>query len=209
MGPLFPRWTNTFFRLVLVMALATPAAAIAALMLYVRSPLITRTGVLVDQPVQFDHRHHTSDVGIDCRYCHFSAETSAFAGIPDTGTCMGCHAQVWNKSPKLALVRQAYFTQTPLRWNRVHLVPDFVYFDHSIHLAKGVGCASCHGRVDQMAVVQKTAPLTMQWCLECHRNPSAHLRPLDQITQMAWQPREGLLSTHDVRTRDSCTTCHR
>lgn len=216
MSALFPRWTNTFSRVVLVLFLSTPAAAVAALLLYVRSPLATGQANPVEQPVQFDHRHHTLDEAIDCRYCHSTAETSPYAGVPSTSTCLNCHAQVWNHSPKLEPVRAAYFTGLPIRWNRVHDLPDFVYFDHSIHLAKGVGCVTCHGRVDRMAYVQQVAPLTMTWCLECHRAPEPFLRPVEEVANMAWQGPEDrlalgreLVQKNAVLTRTSCTTCHR
>lgn len=216
MSPLFPRWTNTVSRLSVLLALGAPALGIAALMIYVRSPFGTYAEHPVEQPIQFDHRHHVGDEGIDCRYCHTTVENSPSAGIPPTSTCMNCHSQVWNKSPLLQYVRQKYFTDQPIPWNRVHHVPDFVYFNHSIHVNKGVGCVTCHGRIDQMPSVTQQSPLTMQWCLECHRSPEKNLRPLDQITSMTWQP-EGdpeeqgrlLAQKYNVHTRTSCTTCHR
>ncbi|MBI3182769.1 MAG: cytochrome c3 family protein [Myxococcales bacterium] len=216
MGALFPRWTNSFSRAAGAVVLATPAAAIAGLMLYVRSPLNTGERNPVGQPVQFDHRHHTADEGIDCRYCHSTAETSPHAGLPSTATCMGCHAQLWNKSPKLEPVRAAYFSGQAIRWNRVHDLPDHVYFNHSIHLAKGVGCAVCHGRVDQMAQVQQAVSNQMAFCLECHRNPAPYLRPPEKVAEMDWQPNRDpeelgreLMQKLDVRARTSCTACHR
>ena len=215
MGALFPRWTNTLARVMAVGVLATPAVAIAALMLYVRSPFVTGQFVEVAQPVQFDHRHHSWDEGIDCRYCHTSAEEAASAGIPSTEVCMGCHAQVWNQSPKLAPVREAWFSGKPIEWNRVHDLPDFVYFNHAAHTRKGVGCVSCHGRVDTMPFVMQVAPLTMSWCLECHREPTPHLRPLDKVFSMTWEPVDPVevgrqvAALLDVQPRQSCTTCHR
>ena len=208
MPALFPRWTNTLSRVLLLIALGTPVAAIGGLMVYVRSPWVTGEDQPIEQPVMFDHRHHAGDEGIDCRYCHTTVESSPHAGIPPAATCMGCHAQIWNQSPKLAPVRRAFFEGTPIRWNRVHRVPDFVYFDHSIHVAKGVGCVTCHGRVDQMAYVEQAEPLTMAWCLDCHRDPDPHLRPLDRITSMEPYPRSTEVRD-DVATRTSCTTCHR
>lgn len=216
MAALFPRWTNYFARSTGVLVLLSPAAAVGALMLYVRSPLNTGQFNPVEQPVQFDHRHHVADVGIDCLYCHSTAETSPHAGLPSTATCLGCHAQVWNQSPKLDPLREAYFKGEPIRWNRVHDLADHVYFDHSIHLAKGVGCAECHGRVDQMAAVEQVAPLTMAWCLDCHRQPASRLRPPGLVTEMAWEPAgdretlgQELIRTLGVHTRTSCSTCHR
>jgi hypothetical protein len=216
MRPLFPPWTNTVSRLMAVAILAMPALAVAGLMLYVRTPFSTGALRPVEQLVQFDHRHHVRDEGIDCRYCHSTVETGPYAGVPATEVCMGCHAQIWNRSPQLQEVRARYFSDRPIPWKRVHDLPDFVYFNHSIHVNKGVGCATCHGRVDQMASVQQVSPLTMGWCLDCHRAPERHLRPLEQITSMTWKPardpaREGarLALAYGVHTRTSCTTCHR
>jgi hypothetical protein len=214
MSPLFPRWTNTVSRLTASLLLATPAVAIATLMIYVRTPLVTNQFRPLQQPVQFDHRHHVGDDGIDCRYCHTTVETAPSAGIPSTGVCLNCHSQIWNKSPLLGQVREAYFNNKPIEWVRVHNLPDFVYFNHSIHVNKGVGCVTCHGRVDQMPAIEQAMPLTMGWCVECHRSPEQHLRPLDQITSMSWvneDPELGkkLAQTYDVHSRTSCTTCHR
>jgi len=188
-------------------------------MAYVRSPFVTNQNRPVEQPIEFDHRHHVGDEQIDCRYCHFSVEKSPSAGIPSTTVCMSCHAQVWNKSPYLAQLRQAYFTDQPIPWVRIHNLPDFVYFNHSIHVAKGVGCVTCHGRVDYMGAIEQYAPLTMGWCLDCHRNPKPNLRPQEFITSMTWQPpkdpqeaqalADKLAKDNDVHSRTSCSTCHR
>lgn len=188
-------------------------------MVYVRSPFVTNQHRPVEQPIQFDHRHHAGDTKIDCRYCHWTVEESPSAGMPATTVCMSCHAQVWNKSPYLAPVRQAYFTEQPIPWVRVHNLPDFVYFNHAIHVAKGVGCVTCHGRVDQMGAIEQAAPLTMAWCLECHRNPEPNLRPQEFITALDWQPPadpvaaaklgKELAVAYDVHSRVSCSTCHR
>ena len=188
-------------------------------MAYVRSPFVTNQNMPIEQPIEFDHRHHSGDEQIDCRYCHFSVEKSPSAGIPSTTVCMSCHAQVWNKSPYLTLVRQAYFTDQPIPWIRVHNLPDFVYFNHAIHVSKGVGCVTCHGRVDQMAAIEQYSPLTMQWCLDCHRNPKPNLRPQEFITSLTWQPPadpkaaealgDELMKQNDVHSRTSCSTCHR
>ena len=198
--------------------LAIPAIAIGGLMAYVRSPLVTNQFHPVEQPIEFDHRHHAGDEQIDCRYCHWTVENSPSAGIPSTTVCVSCHAQVWNKSPYLNEVRKAFFTDQPIPWVRVHNLPDFVYFNHSIHVNKGVGCVTCHGRVDEMGAVYQQAPLTMSWCLDCHRNPGPNLRPAEAITSMTWKPPEGvdpveygktLAAQYDVHSRTSCTTCHR
>ena len=190
--------------------------AISALMIFARVPAGTRELDEVVQPVQFDHRHHVVDDAIDCRYCHQGVEKGASAGIPSTALCMNCHAQVWSKSPRLEPVRQSYFTGKPISWVRVHQVPDFVYFDHSIHVAKGVGCETCHGRVDQMAGIHQVAPLTMGWCLDCHRNPGPNRRPVSEVTNMRWTPprdaqvRATLLERErPVNPPTECSGCHR
>jgi hypothetical protein len=218
---IFKPWTNTVAR---VSALGAPLLAVGALsglLLYVRSPFYTEQANEVVQPVQFDHRHHVSDVGIDCRYCHQTVEKAASAGFPSTQLCLNCHSQVWNKSPLLDIVRQSYFTDQAIPWKKVHRLPDYVYFNHSIHVNKGVGCESCHGRVDQMPAINQQAPLTMGWCLECHRNPENFLRPKDQVTTMGYEPSKNgeavaqadlgrdLIHQNAVRTRIACTTCHR
>ena len=167
--------------------------------------------------IAFDHRHHVVDDGIDCRYCHTSVERAASAGIPSTALCMNCHAQIWNKSPKLELVRASYFTGQPIPWVRVHRLPDFVYFNHSIHVSKGIGCETCHGRVDEMPAVEQHAPLTMGWCLECHRNPAPNLRPREEVFNMDWKPSPGtptgdqLLAAYNIHpaTLSDCSVCHR
>ncbi|MBI4508122.1 MAG: cytochrome c3 family protein [Deltaproteobacteria bacterium] len=185
-----------------------------ALIIYVRTPYVTGQFFPVDQPVEFDHRHHVQDDGIECRYCHFDAERSAVAGIPPTEVCMGCHGQIWNNSPVLEPVRRSHFSDRPIPWNRVHDLPDFVYFDHSIHVNKGVGCVTCHGRVDQMVRVYQVAPLTMGWCLDCHRSPERHLRPKELVAVMNFRQadsraREALAQRYGVRRLTHCTACHR
>lgn len=212
----FPRWANTFTALVLLAVLLGAVGGPAFLLAYMRTPYITGQWLQVSQPVEFDHRHHVRDDAIDCRYCHYTVEHSPSAGIPPVEVCMNCHNQVWNSSPLLAPVRDAYFAGTPLRWNRVHNLPDHVFFDHSIHVNKGIGCVSCHGRVDLMAYVYQDVPLTMAWCLECHRAPEAHLRPLEEVTSMEWTPtgdaaalRRTLAEEYRVRRLTHCSTCHR
>lgn len=185
-------------------------------MIFVRTPYYSREDYPVYQPVPFDHRHHVADDGIDCRYCHQLVETSSTAGFPSVATCMNCHSQIWNKSPSLAPVRTAYFRDLPIRWQRVHRLPDYVYFNHAIHVSKGVGCVECHGRVDEMAAVMQVTPMTMGWCLECHRDPAPRLRPREAIFDMEWSPTEDrrqlgneLMDMYEVHARTSCTTCHR
>lgn len=216
MAFVFPPWSNTAIQIAIAAGVVGVVAVVAAPMLYVRSPWNTGQGQAVEQPVQFDHRHHVQDDAIECRFCHDTVERTGPAGMPSTDLCMGCHSQIWNESPKLELVRTSYFTGSPIRWNRVYQVPDFVYFNHAIHVNKGVGCASCHGRVDQMPEVIQVPTLQMAWCLDCHRAPERHLRPLSEITNMAWdagadQERIGrqLVQALGVRRLVNCTTCHR
>ena len=184
-----------------------------------RSDWQTRADVERGQPVQFSHKHHVGDDGIDCRYCHTSVETSAVAGIPPTKTCMNCHSMLYNNVPYLEPVRESYRTGQPIEWTRVHELADFVYFNHSIHINKGVGCSTCHGRVDQMPLVRQVSSLQMEWCLNCHRHPEQYIRPRDQVFNMAWQPpanqlEQGLLLSREYKLRPpaaltSCSTCHR
>jgi len=217
MSALFKPSSNTAFRIALVMlALLFGGGLIAGPMIYVRTPFYTQQQDPVDQPVQFDHRHHVGDEGIDCRYCHYLVEKSPNAGIPPTSVCLNCHEQIWNKSPKLAPVRESYFADRPIVWNKVNKLPHFVYFNHSIHVKQGVGCVTCHGRIDEMAQVEKAQPLTMGWCLDCHRQPEKYLRPRDQVTSMTYKPKgdqvalgRELKEQYHVDTRTSCTTCHR
>jgi hypothetical protein len=183
----FPSWSDSLFRVAIGIALLTGLLAIVLPMVYVRSPFHERRGFPVDQPVQFDHRHHVRDDGINCLYCHGNAAKGAYAGIPSTEKCMGCHAQVWPDSIQLEPVRRSYFSGKPLQWNRVHHLPDYVYFNHSVHVRHGVQCKQCHGAVEEMALVYQVAPLSMSWCLDCHRQ------------QMA----------KGARNLDHCTTCHR
>jgi Cytochrome c7 and related cytochrome c len=216
MSALFTPRANAVFKLVLVLLVGGGAGTVGALMLYARIPYGTGQQEQVAQPVQFDHRHHVVDDLIDCRYCHATVDRAPSAGIPPTELCLNCHSQVWNKSPLLDLVRASWFSGEPIVWTRVHRLPGFVYFNHAVHVNKGVGCVECHGRVDQMAAIEQVAPLTMGWCLDCHRDPNPRLRPLEEITNMTWEPpadraalgRE-LAKKYDVKPRTSCYTCHR
>ncbi len=172
--------------------------------------------VVREQPVQFSHQHHVQTIGLDCRYCHTSAESSSFAGIPPSKTCMNCHSQIWSTSPYLEPVRSSFRDNRSLRWLRVHDLPDFAYFNHSAHVKKGVGCESCHGRVDKMPLMLQENSLQMEWCLECHRNPAKYLRPRSEIYTMGYQPAEPqaelgarLMKEYHVNPRTSCSTCHR
>jgi hypothetical protein len=182
------------------------------------SPYTTRVNIPLTQPVPFSHRHHTQQLGIDCRYCHTAVEKSSFAGLPDTETCMTCHSQLFTSAPLLAPVRQSLATGAPLRWSRVNKLPDFVFFNHSIHVAKGVGCATCHGPVNEMPLTWKSHTLYMKWCLDCHRQPDKFIRPRDKVFDMRWQAppdqrAQGRALAADYHVNitplTDCGTCHR
>ncbi|HZT60879.1 MAG TPA: cytochrome c3 family protein [Pyrinomonadaceae bacterium] len=218
MAQIFHRYSNTLARVVIFGAVFLVAGVSWVAYMLDASTYATEVGVARVQPVPFSHRHHVSDDGIDCRYCHTTVETSAFAGIPPVSTCMNCHSQIWTDSPMLEPVRESFRTGRPLKWVRVHELPDYVYFNHSIHVSKGVGCVTCHGRVDQMPLTWQAEPLSMQWCLRCHRNPENYLRPREQVFNMGWQPSEeqrtlGRRLVREYHVRDShaltnCSTCH-
>jgi hypothetical protein len=208
-APFSPR-ANALFTVALLVASAVIVGTPVFLILAARTPYVTEQGDPLDQPVFFDHRHHVRDDGIDCRYCHDLVERSPSAGVPPTDRCLGCHSQIWNESPLLEPVWESYRTGRPIPWVRVHDLPDFVYFDHSAHVTKGVGCQTCHGPIDRMARVYQWAPLTMQWCLDCHRNPEPQLRPEAWITSMiSAPPREGDWDLPPVSPGLTCSTCHR
>ena len=216
MPQIFPRGANTIARVTLVLVPLLASAVLAAVAIAQRSPYATGVGVPLQQPVPFSHKHHVGDDGIDCRYCHTSVENSSFAGVPSTDICMNCHRQIWDKSSMLEPVRQSYRTGTPLVWNRVNDLPDFVYFNHSIHVSKGIGCESCHGRVDRMPLTWKATTLEMGFCLACHREPERHVRPREEVFAMGWEPRipqaelgPRLVKQYGIRRLTDCTTCHR
>jgi hypothetical protein len=181
MAQIFHPSTNTISRVSIFGALFFLLGLLIVVYMIFRSPYVTGVNVVLDQPVPFSHEHHVRALGLDCRYCHTSVEKSSFAGIPPTETCMTCHSQIWTDSLMLAPVRTSMRNNTPIRWNRVHDLPDYVFFNHSIHVQKGVGCVSCHGPVDQMPMTWKAEPMTMEWCLNCHRNPELHLRERGDI----------------------------
>ena len=216
MPQLFRPSANNLARVTLAGVVALAVGGIALLMGFDRSDYNTEVGYAVEQPVQFSHQHHVGTLGIHCGYCHTSVEVSAFAGIPPTHTCMSCHSQIWINSPMLEPVRASYRSGESIQWARVHDLPEFVYFNHSIQLNKGIGCASCHGRVDQMPQVFKVASLQMQWCLDCHRAPEKHIRPRDQIYNMEYtyppnqtEVGERLMREYGVQRLVDCYTCHR
>ena len=219
MPQIFHRSTNTISRfsifgvLFLLIGLLWVIAAIN------RSSYVTEQDVVREQPVPFSHDHHVGGLGIDCRYCHTSVETAAFAGIPATSICMNCHSQIWATSDVLKPVRDSLQTDTPIRWTRVHNLPDFAYFNHAIHVRKGVGCSTCHGPVDRMPLMRQEHTLQMEWCLSCHRQPEQFLRPREEIFNMGWQPAgdqielgQKLMKDYQIKSPavlTSCSTCHR
>jgi len=219
MAQVFHRSTNTLARASILATLLLVAGVLWTALEMTRSPYTTFAGVAKAQPVPFSHQHHVAGLGIDCRYCHTSVETSSFAGIPPTKTCMNCHSQIWNTSPTLEPVRSSYRTGQSIEWVRVNDLPDFVYFNHSIHINKGVGCETCHGRVDKMPLTWQENPLQMEWCLNCHRHPEKYVRPRELVTRMGYEPAGdqeeiGRKLVRDYRIQDphvltSCSTCHR
>jgi hypothetical protein len=216
MVQIFHPATNTFSKATIFGGIFMLAAIVWIVGIIYRSPYVTNAQVMVEQPVPFSHKHHVGGLGIDCRYCHTTVETNSFAGMPATEICMNCHSQIWVDSPMLEPVRESLKTGRPLRWNRVHNLADFVFFDHSIHVAKGIGCTSCHGQVDQMPLMLQEKSLLMEWCLECHREPERFIRPKEEVFSVSWQPpadqkEQGrrLAERYHVRKTTDCTTCHR
>ena len=216
MSQIFHRSTNTISKVTIFGGLFAAAGLLWLLAAVNRSPWVTQAQVAREQPIQFSHERHVAGNGIDCRYCHTSVETSAFAGIPPTKTCMNCHGEIFANSPFLAPVRTSFSTDTPLRWTRVHDLPDFAYFDHSIHVNKGVGCTTCHGQVDRMPLMWQEKSLQMEWCLDCHRNPERYVRPREQVFSVDYQPPSNqhelgqeLVAKYHIQKLTSCSTCHR
>jgi len=187
MPQIFDRSSNALARMSLVLTGLIVIALGVTLDQLQRSPWVTRQGERPDQPVPFSHKHHVQGLGLQCQYCHTTVEKSSYAGIPPTRTCMNCHAQIWTNAQLLQPVRDSFYSGQSLVWTKVHDLPDFVYFSHEIHVNKGIGCASCHGRVDQMPLMYAQNTLQMEWCLDCHRNPGKNLRPTSQIYNMAWE----------------------
>ena len=215
----FSRSANTFARMTILVLVSGLVIVAAGSYLIVRSPYEMMQNVPREQPVPFSHAHHVGGLGIDCRYCHTTVEVSSFANIPPTKICMNCHSEMWASSPTLAPVRESYRTGKSIEWTRVNDLPDYVYFNHSIHVAKGVGCTECHGRVDKMNLTWQAQPLTMEWCLNCHRHPQEYLRPRSEVFSMEYAPPPNQLAlgealvreyhVRSVRTLTSCSTCHR
>jgi hypothetical protein len=211
---IFPRWTLKLPPLIAAAATLGAPGAIFGIWYYF-SPRHTDVGYQPKQPVPYSHKLHAGDLGMDCRYCHANVEKSAVAMVPPTATCMNCHTWVKKESAALEPIRKSWADGSPVEWVRIHKVPDYAFFDHSAHLAAGVGCSTCHGRVDQMVKMHQAEPLSMGWCLDCHRNPQPNLRPKDQVTNMAWQPRPAEVAQndpavlHDVNPPQNCSGCHR
>lgn len=218
MTQIFSSAADGWLRLFVVGAVALAVGGVTAAVGFARSDYYTGVNIHPSsQPVPFSHRHHVGGLGIDCRYCHTGVDEGARAGLPATHTCMTCHSQVWTGAPILAPVRHSLGDDKAINWNRVARLPDYVYFRHDIHISKGVGCVECHGRIDTMALTYKAKALTMQFCVDCHRDPAPHLRPLTQVTNMTWHRDASTPSGHEmlkqygIRT-DSlthCTVCHR
>jgi len=216
MAQIFHPSTNTISKLSIFGAVFVLAGSLWVLVEMNRSSYMTQTFVPRNQPVPFSHKHHVAGLGIDCRHCHTTVEDSAFAGIPPTKTCINCHSQIWKDSPMLEPVRASFRNDESIEWTRVHDLPDFVYFDHSIHVKKGIGCASCHGRVDQMPLMWKANTLQMEWCLDCHRHPERSVRPREEVFNMSWEPPaddpglgERLMKDYNIRRATDCSVCHR
>jgi hypothetical protein len=209
----FPRWANKTRQLAGV-ALGVTPVYLTALVWYGFSPKTTDVGYQPKQPVPYSHALHAGELGIDCRYCHNTVDKAAHASTPATETCMNCHARIRKQSALLAPIRQSFETGKPVEWVKVHDLPDYVYFDHSAHVTRGVGCVSCHGRIDQMAEVHQQEPLSMGWCLDCHRAPEKHLRPPSEATNMTWQqpsPTFGaeFRKANNINPPEDCSACHR
>jgi Cytochrome c7 and related cytochrome c len=216
MPQIFHRSTNTYSRVSIFGAVFFLGFLLWLFGAWSRSSWATQAGVAREQPVPFSHAHHVGDVGLDCRYCHTSVETSGFANLPPTKTCMNCHSQIWNTSPTLEPVRESFRSDRSIAWTRVHDLPDFAYFDHSIHVNKGVGCETCHGRVDKMPLTWQKASLQMEWCLDCHRHPEQYVRPREAVFQMGYEPPidqetlgRQLVKEYKIQSLTSCSTCHR
>jgi len=212
MGQVFPRSANVIAPISIVVIVLVIGAAIGYVLLVSQS----FTPTIKDQPVPFSHQQHVGNLGIDCRYCHTTVETSAFAGMPSSQICMNCHTEVLSDSSELAPVQDSLAKGKPLIWNHVYTLPDLAYFDHKPHVNKGVACVTCHGQIDQMAVTVQATSLQMSWCMDCHRDPAPYIRPHDQVFNMNWrapvdfnQIRQHLIDEYHVESKTSCSTCHR
>jgi hypothetical protein len=218
MAALFTPRSNLVARIVVALVILLIVGGSYAYYALLNSSYNTGVGFFVEQTIPFSHKHHVGDDGLDCRYCHDTVEDGPFAGIPATDTCMNCHWQIWTEAPVLAPLRESWRTGRPLRWHRVHKLPDYVYFDHSIHIHKGIGCVTCHGRVDEMPLTYKAQTLYMNWCLDCHRDPSRYIRPRGEVFNLTWpEPPDRaafgrrLMEEYDVQIErlTDCVICHR
>lgn len=215
MAQIFPRWTNKV-PIYLTIGVVLAGVAVVFFFWYYGSPKYLEVGYQPEQPVPYSHKLHAGDLGMDCRYCHTSVETSPAANVPPTETCMNCHELIKPNSAKLEPIRESWKEGMPIRWTKVHMLPDYAYFNHSAHVNAGVGCEDCHGNVTQMEVVEQEKPLSMQWCLDCHRSPEMHIRPLDEVTSMGWSPRENqveyaqkIMEQRNINPPTDCSGCHR
>ncbi len=216
MAQIFHHSTNTIARVSIYGAVILIALLGYAVNVVNQTSYVTEVHNARPQPVPFSHKHHVGELGVDCRYCHSSVEVSSSAGMPPTQTCMACHSQIWTNAAILEPVRDSYRDSTPISWTRVNAVPDFVYFNHSIHVAKGVGCTTCHGPVAEMNITWRAETLYMRWCLECHNAPEKFLRPRSEVFNAFYQPPKdqvalglGLMKEYNVQKLTNCTTCHR
>jgi hypothetical protein len=222
MSDIFPKWTNRLPRNIIIGALLVGTAVTAGVTYYC-TPKYVRVGYQPIQPVAFPHSVHVTQLGLDCRYCHNAVEKSWYSNIPATSVCMNCHNQVLKDDPRLAVVRDSAATGKPIEWVQIHKLPDYVYFNHSVHVNRGVSCVECHGQINHMDEVYHAKPLSMKFCLNCHRDPAQHLRPMDKITDLDWKPTDiaadladkqlamGQKFVHDwhVQSLQNCSTCHR
>jgi len=217
MSAIFPKWTNRL-PVMIITGLLLGGTAVVAGVWYYCTPKYTRVGYMPVQPVPFSHATHAGQLGIDCRYCHTGVEKSWFSNIPAASTCMNCHSQVLKDDPRLALVRESAASGKPIPWVQIHKLPDFAYFNHSVHVNRGISCVECHGRVDQMEEVYHAQPFSMAFCLECHRHPELNLRPNDKITDLAWEPESRDAQAEfgrrakvewKVESLQNCSACHR
>lgn len=217
MANIFPSWTN-WLPIKISVALALIVVVVSLGVTYYFTPKYTRVGYAPIQPVNFDHSLHVSQLGMDCRYCHTAVEISSASTVPNTQICMNCHRQVKSNSPKLAPIRESWNTGEPVEWVKVHVAPDYVYFNHAVHVNRGISCVSCHGQINQMQVVSQTQPMSMGWCLDCHRHPEKSIRPINQVFNLDWKPAAGesqqeigtkLIKEWNVRPPETCEGCHR
>ena len=211
---IFPKWSNTL-HFYIAIGLVIKLSFIIFVFWYWFSPKHLEVGYQPKQPIPYSHKFHVGELGLDCRYCHHSVETQAHANIPSSETCMNCHTMIKTDSPHIKKIKESYETGEPIEWVNVHMLPDYAYFDHSRHVNSGDSCVSCHGRVDQMKEVRQVEPLSMGWCLDCHRSPENHLRPTEFVTQLDWesddQEKMGqfLKEAHGINPKEHCSTCHR